>query len=260
MRDDRCIKGQRSDNFSFNADVLLLAAGFGNRLRPLTETLPKPLIEVRGRSLLEWNLLALHRSGCRRVFVNAHYLAPQIVSFAKAFNKVEIEIEVIEEPVILDTGGAIRNIESKLQHDNVIIVNSDILLGEDFDFRQVLKEHEVNVTNGAVATLVLRKDVDAHKFGILETTDDGRIVSLLGESFRDVGDASCIAVEQYMFLGVSAWNRLAFTYMPPAGNIFSLTRDALASILRAGEQVSSFVYNGYWSDIGTIERLDEARK
>ena len=248
---------------SLKADVLLLAAGFGTRLRPLTDSIPKPLIKVGDKSLLEWNLLALYRSGCRRVFVNAHHLAPQITSFVATFTGVDIEIKIVYEPVILDTGGALRNIESELEYDNVIVINSDILLGDDFDFREVLLSHKRELLRGALATLVLRKNDNAEEFGMLGTDLDGSVVSFLGERFfRQASDCGTQdqkeEIAKYMFLGVSVWNKKSFSYMPQDRNVFSLTRDLLVAILRANKKVSSFIYRGYWSDVGTFDRLKEA--
>jgi len=106
-------------------DVLLLAAGFGKRLRPLTDTVPKPLVEVQGRPLIEWNFDLLKEAGLERVFVNTHHLANRMVEYFDSRPKDGLQISLVHEtPEILDTGGAINNLYGKLEGDLLLCIEA----------------------------------------------------------------------------------------------------------------------------------------
>ncbi|HQH28238.1 MAG TPA: nucleotidyltransferase family protein [Oligoflexia bacterium] len=237
-----------------NADVLVLAAGFGNRLRPLTDHLPKPLIEVCGRTLLDRNLELLARNGLRRVIVNLHYRARQIREFVGDGSKWGLEVCFAEEPVILDTGGAIKNIEPLLRHDYLLTLNSDILIAPDFPLAGLLRTHVAHQGHPLV-TMVLRHDSAAQDYGEIGIDQSGRVVRFLGHDYGPVQ-----AVQSLMFLGIEVLSRELLKWMPEAGHAFSITRDIFPKVLRAEGFISSFIFDGFWADIGTSNRLREASK
>jgi mannose-1-phosphate guanylyltransferase len=236
------------------ADVLLLCAGFGTRLRPLTESTPKPLLQVGGRALIDHNLRMIARSGFRRVFVNVHYLAEQIIEYVGDGSRWGLEAKCVYEPVILDTGGAVRNIEKFLEHEFLITVNSDVLLGLDFSLRAVLDAH-ISHHSQPMVTMVLRHDADARSYGEIGIDSAGRVVRFLGSEFGLGPSVDCL-----MFLGVEVLSRGAFAFMPPAGEVFSITRQTLQKIIELRGFIASWIYDGFWSDIGTPERLLKASK
>ena len=123
------------------ADVLLLAAGFGKRLEPLTVNTPKPLLEVGDKPLIAWNLELIARSGFSRVFINLHHLGERISEFVGDGSHWGLSVEYSKEDPILETGGAIKNIEHKLREPYLITLNSDILLGPDFSLARILEAH-----------------------------------------------------------------------------------------------------------------------
>ncbi|SHJ07605.1 MobA-like NTP transferase domain-containing protein [Roseomonas rosea] len=102
---------------------MVLAAGLGTRMRPLTEAAPKPLLALRGRSLLDHALDRLADSGMREVVVNAHHLAPQIVAACEG--RTEPRCQVVVEPELLETGGGIRNALPLLGPAPFAVVNGD---------------------------------------------------------------------------------------------------------------------------------------
>jgi NDP-sugar pyrophosphorylase family protein len=235
-----------------SADVLLLSAGFGTRLRPLTETVPKPLIEVGGRTLLDWNLSRIAAAGFPRVFVNVHYLGDKISAYLGQHDW-GIDIEVVEEEVILDTGGALKNIVDSCSTDSIIVYNSDILLGDDFELQSLVQTH-LEHEDSPISTMALRSDPCAAKYGSLAVSAEDRVVGFLGKQYLP----DSIKAE-LMFLGVSVWSKRIVRYMPKGQSVFSLTKDVIPSVLNAGEWIHSIDYRGYWSDVGTLERLEEAR-
>jgi NDP-sugar pyrophosphorylase family protein len=238
-----------------NCDVLLLAAGFGTRLRPLTNSIPKPLVEVGGKPLIVWHIERLSREGFKRVIINLHYLGEEISSYLGDGKKWGIEIEYSVETVILDTGGAIKNIKSMLLHENLLVVNSDIILGEDFYFNKVVRQH---FDKNPIATLCLREEKDQAQYGEIGTDIHGRIVEFLGVLNQNVCSAS--VDKRRMYLGIMVMNRQIFNKFPQKSEVFSITKDVLSPVVKSGEFIDSFVYQGVWNDVGTLQRLEEAKK
>jgi NDP-sugar pyrophosphorylase family protein len=163
-----------------------------------------------------------------------------------------LEVRCVHEPLILDTGGAVRNIEKFLEQEHLITVNSDILLGLDFSLRAALEAHTANQAKPTV-TMVLRHDANALQYGEIGIDGAGRVVRFLGAEYG-LGASS----DSLMFLGIEVLSRGVFEFMPPAGEVFSITRQTLHKILGSKGVVASCIYDGFWSDIGTPERLAKA--
>jgi N-acetyl-alpha-D-muramate 1-phosphate uridylyltransferase len=104
--------------------AFILAAGYGKRMRPLTETRPKPLIEVNGKALIQYALDALQHSAVKRAVVNAHYLGDQIVAWARSPHDITIDVSD-ERDALLDTGGGIRKALPMLGDEPFFVLNSD---------------------------------------------------------------------------------------------------------------------------------------
>ncbi len=249
-----------------NCDAFLLSAGFGKRLKALTTATPKPLVLLHGRPLIDWNLELLSRSGFRRVFVNLHYLGEQIADFLGDGSRWGVEILYSREPILLDTGGGIKNIEHRLQSEALVTINSDVLLGRDFDYQKLLNAHRAAGPD-CIATLTVRVDTQAERFGALRVDEAGRVIRFLDESLPtdDGGSQSGLGKESsagtvVMYAGVQVLSRAAFDFMPPAGSVFSITKDTYRMVIRQGGLLSTYLFEGYWSDVGTPERLESASK
>lgn len=195
MRSDIDMKD--STSIKLGCDVLLLSAGFGTRLRPLTLELPKPIIPFCGKPLIEWNLELLARSGANRVFINLHYLPEKLRNFLGDGSRWNLEIFYTLEDTILDTGGGIKNIESMLESEYLITVNSDIVLDPKFDLHVLRRAFEVQREKykNTLAMLVLTGCAESEaKIGIAE---DGLICKVL--------DAHCSKIKpirNYEYTGV----------------------------------------------------------
>ncbi len=238
-----------------DADILILSAGFGSRLGDLTKDRPKPLVPVAGVPVIDYSLKMVAREGFREVFVNLHYHAQQIRDYIGDGGRYGLRVNFVEEPIILGTGGAMRNIEEQLKHQTLLTLNSDLVLGCDFSLRRILETHERTVPI-PLATLTLRHDREAERYGAIGIDDSGRVTTFLGQKYFDVSIRDTL-----MYLGVQAVSRELFRYMPSSGSVFSITRDVYPKLLADGGYLSSFIFDGYWADVGTsIASLERASK
>lgn len=225
---------------------MILAAGLGTRLRPLTNTIPKPLLPIAGTPLIVWNLLLLKRHGFHQVVINLHYLGPMIEQALGDGSKFGIRIIYSHEPIILGTGGGIKKAEPYFSGEPVLILNADTLV--ELDLEALRDFHR---SRGAAATLALREDQDAERWGLVEVGEQDRILRITG---RGVREATTIA--QRMFAGIHILHPRLLQQVPK-GVVSSIIDPYVAAIER-GEPVLGYDLHGYWSDIGTTERYTQA--
>ena len=208
---------------------MLLAAGRGERLRPLTDTLPKALVEVRGTSLIERHLERLRAAGIRTVVVNLGWLGEQVA--ARLGSGRQYGLDVLYSPEgddILETGGGIRRALPLLGEEPFVVINADIY------------------TDIAVPATEPAPDVMGH------------LVLVPRPAYREIGDFDLIdgyvrnaARPGLTFSGVAVYRPAFFAPRPVA-------RFPLAPMLRAAAdagQLTGELYEGTWEDVGTPERL-----
>ena len=211
---------------------MILAAGRGERLRPLTDATPKPLLKVRGRPLIEWHLEALARSGVRDVVINLSWLGEQIRAALGDGARWNLRIRYSEEgPVPLETGGGIFRALPLLGPDPFLLVNGDVLT--DLDLARI------RPPAGALAHLVLVPNPPHSPQGDFYLRD-GLVNASGGERLTYSG----IGIYTPAFFAGCSDGR--FPLLP-------LLRRALEAGRLSGER-----FGGFWSDIGTVERLRQA--
>ena len=226
--------------------AMLFAAGLGTRLRPLTDTLPKCLVPVNGRPMIDYPLMLLRHYGIREIVVNVHHHAERIEEYLGDGSRFGVDIAYSREPVLLDTGGGLLGAKRFLDRETFVIINSDVLI--DLRLDQVLDFHR---GHEAAVTLVLRRDPLADAYGAVWTDAEGRIRKLLQH------DAPCRGsgvLEEYMFTGVHVVEPRIFRYMEGMER-FSITRTTYPRMLARAERLYGFPFDGEWQDMGTLERL-----
>jgi NDP-sugar pyrophosphorylase family protein len=227
---------------------MILAAGLGTRLRPLTDRLPKPLLPIAGVPLIVWNLLLLRRHGITEVIINLHHLGHLVEQELSDGSRLGMRLAYSHESVILGTGGGIKQAESFLQEGPFLVINGDTLLELDLD-----RLAEFHRERGGLATMVLRKDPDADRWGAVEVDRRQQVLRINGRGKPKDGQA-----DKRMFAGVHVIHpRLLRTV--PASRESSII-EAYVSAIAGGESVFGFDMEGYWSDIGTLERYEQAQK
>jgi len=214
-------------------NVMILAAGRGERLRPLTDTTPKPLVEVGGETLLGRHLERLAHAGFRRAVINVSYLGEQIVGRFSGRAPRGMEIAWSREAAPLETAGGIAQARALLGDETFLLLNADIWC--DFDFSK-LKNFQLEKR---LSHLVLVANPPWHPKGDF-SLEHGLI-----------GDAPS---PRYTYAGISVLSpRLV-------DGIAAGTKAQLAPLWRAAAkrgEVSGELYEGYWNDVGTPERLND---
>lgn len=223
---------------------MILAAGFGTRLRPITETLPKPLVPVVGEPNIVRTIRNLKRFGIREIVINCHHLPDVLKAALKDGSELGVSIEYSFEPKILGTGGGIKKALGLLGDSTFVVVNGDSLFAPDID--AAVAAHR---RNSALATLVLREDPAAGEYGPIGLDLSGRVRGMLG-----VGKSKA-ALEIRMFTGVHVLEPEIGQALPDSGCI---VRETYVPLLRKGAALFGVTDNGCFFDLGTPRRYLDA--
>ncbi|WP_455371181.1 nucleotidyltransferase family protein [Petrachloros mirabilis] len=226
--------------------AMILAAGMGTRLRPLTNTIPKPLLPIAGTPLIVWNLLLLKRHGFQDVIINLHHLGPMIEQALGNGSKYGVRIHYSHEPVILGTGGGIKQAEPDFSGEPVLVLNGDTLF--ELDLEALWNSHQ---ERKAAATLVLRADPDAARWGLVEVGSDDRILRITGRGRTDSSP-----IKPRMFAGIHILQPRLLRDVPKGKE--SSIIDAYVAAIQRDEHVYGYDLPGYWSDVGTPQRYAQA--
>lgn len=211
--------------------AMIFAAGRGERLRPLTERVPKPMVEVRGRPLLEHQLDWLRRAGIREVVINLHHLGQQIVDAFGDGRRHGVKIAYSLEPQLLDTGGGLVKALPLLGTEPFLVLNGDIYT--DFPFTALPPALDA----GVLGHLVVTPRPDFRERGDFEVADER--ITARGDS--------------YVYCGIALLHPALLAGYP--AEPFSLREAYFAAIER--QALTAQIWNGYWTDIGSPEQLAE---
>ncbi|MDP2646137.1 MAG: sugar phosphate nucleotidyltransferase [Desulfobacterales bacterium] len=219
--------------------ALILAAGFGTRLRPYTANTPKPLFSIFNRPILDFIILNLQKAGCRAILINTHHLHQKITSFIARQN-YSIPVQTRYEPEILGTGGAIRNAADFWDDQPFLAINSDIVT--NIDLKQVYNFH---LAHNHPVTLVLYDDPEFNTV----TIDKDFFVK--GFQKTPGGPA------QLTFTGIQVIDPGIVDYIPEG--IFSSSIDLYENLLSEGLKIKALLPEAScWKDIGTAPRYRAA--
>lgn len=227
---------------------------------------PKPLFPLSNQPLIAWTLRYLSRYRVREIVINLHHLAPLIPQVLGDGSRWGVKLHYSYEPEILETAGGLKKAEAFLRDGAFVVINSDILI--DLDLEELISFHR---SRKAIATLVLREDPEAVKFGVIKTDSEGRIRQFLRwsapggcGSSTQAGSASGMleGVEPpggvAHFTGVHILEPEVLDWIPP-GKECSITREIYPRLLEAGLPLYGYLARGYWIDIGTPARYLRAQ-
>jgi len=233
--------------------AMILAAGLGTRLRPLTDDRPKALVEVAGHALLEITLGRLASFGIREVIVNVHHFADKVVDFLKANNNFGLQIEISREEVLLDTGGGLKKASwFFLQNgeEPFLLHNVDVI--SNIDLARMVQFHR---DNQALATLAVQKrETSRHLL-----FDDQQLLCgrKAGKSQRPEIVHACGQTQALAFSGVHVISPGFLKRISEEG-AFSIITTYLR-LAGEGERILSFPADSYyWRDLGKPENVAQA--
>lgn len=222
-----------------NTTVMLLAAGHGRRMRPLTNSTPKPLLKIAGKSLIEHHLERLSRAGFVNIVINHAYLGEQIVAKLGDGKQYGLAIQYSDESACgaLETAGGIINALPLIESDPFMVVNADIFT--DFPFADLLS----SLNN--LGRLVLVPNPPQHPNGDF-SVDSANKLALAQETHAN-----------FTFSGIALYQKSLFSELANAAG-HTTKAQPLAPVLKNAipqQQLDAIVYDGDWHDIGTPDRL-----
>ena len=263
---------------------MILAAGYGTRLWPLTIDRAKPAIPFMGRPLVGYVAEYVAGFGCREVVVNLHHQSESVRAALGDGSRFGVRLQYVEEPTILGTSGALDNARDLLENETFIVINGKI--ATDIDLYAALETHR---RQEALATLVLKRNVGRERFSTVEVRDglvrgfgpaprasDNAGDSLRASHVKDAGAAGPGALdpqgeaaiesrksvnlgvgaagdEPLMFTGIQILEPRIFDYIPR--KIFShTTTDVYPQAMARGERIAAHISAGMWHELSTIER------
>ena len=228
--------------------AIIMAGGFGTRLRPLTMNLPKPMVPVMNRPMMEHIIRLLKRHGMTDLTSLLYFHPDAITSYFGDGSKFGVSMSYVRAEADFGTAGSVRNATEQLGiTDRVLIISGDVLT--DFDLSAALEFHE---TKGALATIVLTHVTNPLQFGIVMTNAEQNITRFLekpswGEVFTDTINTGIYILEK------EAYNEI------PYKREFDFSKDLFPALLnKPGAQIAGYIAEGYWRDIGNLGEYHEA--
>jgi len=224
------------------ADVFIMAGGRGQRLMPLTENTPKPMLHVGDKPIIEHNIDRLVKYGIKNIYLSVNYLANQIEEYFGDGSDKGVSINYVHEDKPLGTLGSVKMVE-ELEHDYVMVMNSDLLT--DIDFNGFFQTFLRSGADMAVATTMYQVDVP---YGVMEV-DNGNFVNALQEKPR---------YTYYSNAGIYIIKKELLSLVPH--NEFYNVTDLMESLIAHDKKLISFPILGYWLDIGKHDDFVKAQE
>lgn len=231
---------------------MILAAGYGTRLWPLTIDRTKPAIPFMGRPLIGYVAEYLARYGFDDIVVNLHHQPESVRSALGDGGDYGVRFHYVEEPVILGTSGAVGNARALLDDgDPFVVINGK--LATDIDLREALETHR---RTGALATLVLRPNPARERYSTVEVCD-GLVTGFGGFPPSDnAGIVDSVGDAPLMFTGIQVLDPRVFEFIPPGVFSHSVT-DVYVPAIERGDLVAAHVSDGSWYELSTVRRYLE---
>jgi NDP-sugar pyrophosphorylase family protein len=222
--------------------AIVLSAGYGTRLWPLTEDRTKPAIPILGKPLVGYVAEYLAGYGIDEIVVNLHHRPESVRRALGDGSAFGVKLHYVEEPVILGTSGALDNTRDFFERETFVVVNGKIIT--DIDLRAALETHR---NTNAIATLVLLSNTRRERFSIVET-EGGRI-----KGFGGMPDANDTGPAPLMFTGIHILEPRILEYVPRgvfSDSVIHVYPQAIAN----GETVAAHVASGKWRELSTLKR------
>ncbi len=224
--------------------AMILAAGFGTRMKNLANHLPKALLQLGNSNLLHLNLLKLRNAGINTVVINLHHFGNMIKKYIIENPIQELTIHFSEEEKILGTGGGIANAEMFFKNEIILVVNSDIL--SDLFLLEFINHFFQTKPLASMAVLPSRN----YKEYSLVTYDDQKLSGFIRKN-----EVPKIGKKTAIFMGYQILTPQARNYLKPTFS--SIMKDFYLPAVKQNQNVSVYIHNGKWFDVGNKEKYLE---
>lgn len=228
---------------------MVMAAGVGSRLEPLTQNIPKPLVPVLNKPVMDILLQKLKSYGIEKVIANTHYLAQQIEDRYTENSPVAIDFSFIRETDLSGTAGGVKKCESFFEGEkDFLVVSADGL--HDADLEKVMRSHK---ESGCIATMAISavEHNEVSKYGVVVSSPLHRVLEF--QEKPPVNEAK----SNFINTGIYVFNKRIFDFIPK-GKKYDFAKDVFPALLKAGEKINTYRIYSYWSDIGSIEQYIES--
>lgn len=220
-------------------DAVIMAGGQGKRLRPLTEDLPKPMLPVGGRPLMELIIDQLKQTGIKKINITTHYKPEKIIEHFGNGNKFGVDLNYVQENQPLGTAGALGLMERP--EKPILVMNGDILT--KVNFKAMMEFHQ---EHNADLTMAVRQHLINVPYGVIECDEEK--ISQIKEKPQ---------IKLFVNAGIYLLEPSVFDFIP-SGDFFNMT-DLIQWLLDAGKNVVSFPVGEYWLDIGQYNDYNQAK-
>jgi len=227
--------------------AMIMSAGVGSRLDPLTKSVPKPLIPMCNKPVMDILLENLNAIGVKNVVANTFYLAEQIVA-RYVNNNLGINFNYITEETLSGTAGGVKKCQFFFEEgEDFFVLSADGVTNAD-----LMKGMEIHKKSGAIATIGVKpvKEEDIPNFGVVVTNSDGYIVEF--QEKPAIKDAKSNLINT----GIYIFNYKIFDYIP-ANEFYDFAKNVFPNLLK-DRQINVFQVDEYWSDIGTLDQYKQS--
>jgi mannose-1-phosphate guanylyltransferase/mannose-1-phosphate guanylyltransferase/phosphomannomutase len=221
--------------------AMVLAAGLGTRLRPLTYELPKPMVPILGHPVMEHDLRLLAAHGFEDVVANLHYFPDQIKETFGDGSRCGVRLDYRFEPELLGTAGGVRNVRDHFGDETFLIVSGDALT--DVDLSALWRRHK---EHGGIATLTLKRVHDTREYGVVIVDDDGRI-----QGFQEKPDPA-EALSDLGNCGIYVFEPEIFDHFPDRPFV-DWAQDVFPALLERDAPFYGHEIEAYWNDVGSLQ-------
>ncbi len=219
--------------------AVVLAGGKGKRLEPYTRIIPKPLMPIGDKPILEILLRQMKRVGIREVTLTVGYLADLMRLFFQDGSRLGMKIDYVQEKTPLGTSGPLANVEGL--DDTFLVTNGDVLT--TLDFADLIAFHKAQ---GAIATIASHKRKVDINLGVIEMDGDHTVKGYLEKP----------SIDYLVSMGVYVFEPRILEYIPK--DQYLDFPDLVLKLIAAGEKVSGYVFKGYWEDLGRPDDYERA--
>jgi len=227
--------------------ALFLAGGMGTRLQPLTDKLPKPMVPIMNKPLLERTMLNLKKCGISEVIISTCYQPEYIKDYFGNGDHLNLKIKYIVEDSPMGTGGAIKKAEDYFK-ESFVVFNSDIL--SDIDLSKMIDFHK---SKQVLATIAVTEVQDPSIYGVIEYDTRGYVVSFKEKPKPGETSSKSINAGIYIF-------EPAIFKMIAGNRAISIEREIFPKLLEKAQKIGAYQSGSYWMDIGTIEKYKQTHK